>query len=112
MLLNGWLIWSPALNEEKEKAREALRELSKLYTQQSNDPNAPTLHPYTLRGVSSSKNIVYICKQAEPDLIDMDLESDESQSKGDQWWKIHYAASESKPVHVEVSIALLAQIPY
>jgi len=78
-----------------------LRELSKLYTQQSNDPDEPTLHPYTLRGVSTSKNIVYICKQAEPDLIDMDLGSEESQPKGDQWWKINYATSESKPVNVE-----------
>lgn len=90
-----------ALGKEKDKAREAMRKLSKLYTQQSDDPNQPSLHKYTLRGVSTCKTTMYICRQAEPDLIDMNLGSDDPQPTGDQWWKIQYAISESKPVNVE-----------
>lgn len=95
------------LNEEREKAIDSLRELSKLYTHPSELPNQPPLHKYTLRGVSPSKNTVYICRTAVPELIDIDLESEGSQPKGDQWWKIHYEPSESKPVNIEVSV-----IPY
>jgi hypothetical protein len=91
------------LSKEKEKAIDALRELSKLYTEQSEDPEQPTLHKYTLRGVSTSKDTMYICRQATPDLIDIDLEDDNSRPRGDQWWRIHYATSDSKPVNVEVS---------
>jgi len=97
----------PALAEENEKTKEALRELSKLYTQQSDDPNEPKLHKYTLRGVSTSKNTMYVCRQAELDLIDMSLGSEDSEvGQDEQWWKISYAPSESKPVQVEVCLSL------
>jgi hypothetical protein len=99
------LITSVALSDEREKAKDALRELSKLYTQQLEGQDQPTLHKYTLRGVSTSKNTLYICRPAVPELIDIDLESEGSQPKGDQWWKIHFATSEPKPVNVEVSKA-------
>jgi hypothetical protein len=91
------------LNESKEKAREELRELSKLYTEPSNDPSEPKLHAYSLRGVSTNKSTMYICRRAEPDLIDMDLDGDSNKVKGDQWWRIHYAPIGSSPVTVEVS---------
>ncbi|PQE16696.1 ubiquitin interaction domain-containing protein [Rutstroemia sp. NJR-2017a BBW] len=73
-----------ALEEEKEKAKAAWRELSNLYT----DPatSSRPLHKYTLR---------------EPDLIDMQLtDDDQSQSEG-QWWRINYSTSSPTPVSVE-----------
>lgn len=91
------------LNESKERAREELRKLSKLYTEPSDDPAAPKMHPYTLRGVSTNKNTFYICRRPEVDLIDMDLDGDATGAKSDQWWKIHYAATGHNPVTVEVS---------
>ncbi|PVH78657.1 hypothetical protein DL98DRAFT_590199 [Cadophora sp. DSE1049] len=84
-----------ALEGEKEKAREELRQLSKLYTEPSSDPDAPVLHKYTLRGVSTSKSTFYICRRTEPDLIDMDTDVP------DQWWKFHYAPMGYSPVTVE-----------
>ncbi|KIM94930.1 hypothetical protein OIDMADRAFT_184043 [Oidiodendron maius Zn] len=90
-----------ALNEEKEKARDTLRELSKLYTEPSEDPAQPVLHRYTLRGISISKSIMYISTQAEPDLIDMDLNRDQTKSNGDQWWRISYSTSGSTPFSVD-----------
>jgi hypothetical protein len=91
------------LNEEKEKARDTLRELSKLYTEPSEDPTESALHRYTLRGISTSKDIMYICTQAEPDLIDMDLNRDQAKPNGDQWWRIIYSTSGSAAFSVEVS---------
>jgi len=43
---------------------------------------------------------MYICRQAEPDLIEMDLDGDESEPKKDQWWRIHYAPFGSNPFSV------------
>lgn len=93
----------PDLNAQKEKARETLRQLSKLYTEASSEPNEPPTHIYTLRGVSTTKSTMYIRRKAEIDLIDMGLENDEVLSNGDQWWRIDYSSSGSNPVTVEVS---------
>lgn len=91
-----------SLSEAKEKAIEELRNLSKLYTEPSDDPSAPKLRKYSLRGVSTKKDTMYICRRAEPDLIDMDLDSENSEPKNlDQWWKIHYAQFGHSPVSVE-----------
>jgi hypothetical protein len=90
------------LAEVKAKAIEELKSLSKLYTEPSSDPNAPKLHKYTLRGVSTNKQTMYICRRAEPDLIDMDLDGDGTKTEGDQWWRIHYAPVGTSPVTVEV----------
>lgn len=99
---SNFMLTSVALKEEREKAREAFRELSKLYTEPSNESDAPKLHKYTLRGVSTG-NSMYICRRAEPDLIDMTVDGEEPTGPKDQWWRINYATSGEKPVTVEVS---------
>lgn len=78
---------------EREKTREALTNLSNLYTAPSSDNAAPKLHPYSLRGVSTNHSTMYICERAEPDLMDMNLDSSQTTSNNDQWWRIHYSAS-------------------
>lgn len=90
-----------ALDVEKEKARETFRELSKLYTEQSVEPDAPKLKRYTLRGVSTTKSTMYICRRAEGDLIDMDTDGDRPKGPIDQWWRINYASWGDNPVTVE-----------
>ncbi|CZT05976.1 uncharacterized protein RCO7_05199 [Rhynchosporium graminicola] len=84
-----------SLEEEKQKAREELRKLSKLFTEPSSDPDAPQLHRYTLRGVSTSKSTFYVCRRPMPDLIDMDLDVP------DQWWRIYCAPMGYSPMTVE-----------
>jgi hypothetical protein len=91
------------LEQEKQKALASLHELSKLFTQDHKDPNQPRLHKYRLYGVSTTKETTYLRKQAEPDLIDMDLDATEPQTCGDQWWKIKYIMADVKPVTVMVS---------
>lgn len=88
------------LDQEKEKARSSLRELSKLYTEPSEKQNQPPVHKYTLRGVSVNNYLTYIKRKAEPDLIDMDLGA-EVPKEMDEWWKIEYFVSGSKPVNIE-----------
>lgn len=90
-----------ALNVEMEKARQTFRELSKLYTEQSAEPDAPKLKKYTLRGVSTTKSTMYICQRAEGDLIDMDADNNEPKGPIDQWWRINYASWGDNPVTVE-----------
>jgi len=91
-----------ALDEEKQKALASLHDLSKLFTQDHRDPNQPQLHKYKLCGVSTTNEITYLRRQAEPDLIDMDLDATDSKPCGDQWWKIKYAMEDAKPVTVMV----------
>jgi hypothetical protein len=91
-----------ALDEEKQKALACLHELSKLFTQDHKNPNQPRLHKYKLCGVSTTKEITYIRRQAEPDLIDMDLDATDPKTCRDQWWRIKYAMADAKPVTVMV----------
>ena len=100
--LSAVLIHSIDLDLQKEKARETLRQLSKLYTEASTESDEPPTHKYTLRGVTTTNSTMYVRRRAEIDLIDMGLDSDGSQPNGDQWWKIEYASSGANPVTVEV----------
>jgi len=86
---------------QKEKARACLWQLSKLFTEPSDDPDQSRLHRYTLRGISATKNTTYICRQAEADLIDMEVDDDAPKPKRDQWWSVKYSGSTPNPVTVE-----------
>ncbi|KAJ5033526.1 uncharacterized protein L3040_008641 [Drepanopeziza brunnea f. sp. 'multigermtubi'] len=90
-----------ALRAEREKARSELRSLSKLYTEPSNDPQAPDLHMYTLRGVSTTKNTMYMCKRAEAKLINIEADEGELLGANEQWWRIKYTPGVCTSVAVE-----------
>lgn len=78
------------LEQEKEKARASLRELSKLYTEASTEPSSPPTHKYTLRGVSINKFVTYVRRRGEPNLMSMD----EGDMDGvEQWWMIEYSTA-------------------
>ena len=53
---------------------------------------------YTLRGIGTAKDIVYVCRRAEPTLIDIS----DSPLPQDQWWRLEYNASHQTPVKAEV----------
>ena len=77
-----------ALEEQKEKAKASLQELSTLLTQPSDDPeNSPHLR-YTLRGVTTLPHITYVLLPISdgetgntPDAV----------LRGQQWWKINFS---------------------
>jgi hypothetical protein len=98
------------LNEEKEKTLASMRKLSQLLTVESDEPNSPRLSKYYLRGVSVSKDVTYICRRAEPDLIEMDLDEEHSKDRDDQWWRCAYIIESGNPqveVHVSGNWAVL-----
>ncbi|CCD44842.1 hypothetical protein BofuT4_P051910.1 [Botrytis cinerea T4] len=80
------------LQDEREKAKEAWRELSTLYT----DPakTSRELHRYTLRGVSLTKETTYVCTHIVPDLIDFTAnEAERIPLSNVQWWRMHFSTS-------------------
>lgn len=81
--------------EGRARAQEKLKEISRLYTIPSNDPKQPPHEKYTLRGVSTGANVVYVLEKTKPDEED-DMLSTEA--KDWQWWKIEYLSTETKPV--------------
>lgn len=93
----------PALKEEKEKTLETMRKLSRLYTSEDSTADLKKLNKYLLRGVSTKKDVTYICRRAEPDLIEMDLDSESPKLPSDQWWRCAFLIEKGVPrVSVEV----------
>ncbi len=45
---------------------------------------------------------MYICRRAEPELINLDEGGGSEPKVLDQWWRVHYAPFEVKPVVIEV----------
>ena len=86
------------LEEEKEKARASLRELSKLYTEPPTQANSPPTHKYTLRGVSVSKFVTYIRRRGEPNLMSM---AEGDMDGVEQWWMLEYSTAGMQHVTVK-----------
>lgn len=64
-----------------------------------------TCKKYLLQGVATKDSIVYVCKRAQEDLIEL---SDAPQ-KRDQWWRLELKPEDSsEPVKTEVSLAICA----
>ncbi|RKF58402.1 putative ubiquitin interaction domain-containing protein [Golovinomyces cichoracearum] len=77
------------LNRKKDILRADLRELSNLYTHQSSLPEAPKLTPYSLRGLCTNRNTIYVCQliNASEDLSLLH----EPKLPINQWWRIQYS---------------------
>ncbi|KAI4724189.1 hypothetical protein E4T49_08081 [Aureobasidium sp. EXF-10728] len=73
-----------ALEEEKEKTRKALTELSK----ENGLPVENLKHRYTLRGVSTKPHVTYLLRPRDPS--DTAMADDEDAPEGMQWWRIEY----------------------
>ncbi|CAI4213796.1 unnamed protein product [Parascedosporium putredinis] len=83
----------------KQKCTEAEAFIGQLYTNPEQEGAAPMISPrYTLRGIGTASNIVYVCKRAEPTLIELG----DSPVTQDQWWRLEYNASHSTPIKAEV----------
>ena len=86
------------IEEEKQRCAEVDKFIGSLLT----DPNKPgslaTCKKYTLRGIATGKDIVYVCRRAEPTLIEL---ADNPDPK-DQWWRLEYTGNRQLPVKAEV----------
>ena len=88
------------LNVEKKACIQLLQRLNEKLTVPTEDAHWSPAHAYHLRGVAASHDVVYICRRAEPDLIEMEADS----GPVDQWWKLAYVPDDAEPIKVEVSI--------
>lgn len=112
------IISGKALEEQKDRAREKLAEISALLTRPSDDPKTNPQHPYTLRGVSTDPNVTYVLCAVEEGkgndstqdklAVDDDMGDEAMRGGGStavdyQWWKLSYLSGDSKPVTKTVS---------
>ncbi|KAI9149409.1 hypothetical protein HJFPF1_11461 [Paramyrothecium foliicola] len=88
-----------ALKAQLEQIQAKQRFLGKLLTvpDKPGRPKPMSCKRYLLRGVATPTDIVYVCRRAEPDLIDLD----DAPRHSDQWWRLAYAAKDSEPVRSE-----------
>ena len=72
-----------------------------MYTIPTDDPNQPPYEKYTLRGVTTSANVVYVLEKTVPDEKNNILSA---KAKDWQWWKIEYLSTETNPVVPKASL--------
>lgn len=86
------------LGQEKEACCDLLRRMAEVLTVPSEEAEMHPTHKYTLRGVITSPDVVYMCQRREAD----DSETEGSSAKVDQWWRCAWVAGDENPVKQEV----------
>jgi hypothetical protein len=88
------------LGAEKAACEQLLRTLQRRSTAPSEEGDGwRPVHRYTLRGVTASPDVMYVCRRAEPDLMEMD---GASSPPTDEWWKLGYVTDDDDPIKAEV----------
>ncbi|KAG6068632.1 hypothetical protein E4U32_000135 [Claviceps aff. humidiphila group G2b] len=84
---------------ELEQIKTKQRFLGQVLTQpnKSGRPQPMTCKELLLRGVVTQSDVVYVCQRAEPDLIQLESES----QPVDQWWRLAYRPDDNEPVKTE-----------
>ena len=89
------MLTTPEFENVQNNVRDRLKEVSKLYTEPSHDPDQPPTHRYTLRGVRTTSHTVYVLEKARPeDENDMLLPAADDW----QWWKLDYDTTSVSPI--------------
>jgi hypothetical protein len=90
------------LKAEKETCERLLATLAQKKTAPSEtEPDWRPVHKYTLRGIGAAPEVMYVCRRAEPDLMEMGESSDPSE----EWWKLAYLPDSDDTLQVVVSLA-------
>ncbi|KAI9791947.1 MAG: hypothetical protein M1816_003216 [Peltula sp. TS41687] len=95
-----------SLEEQKDKAKESLAEISVVLARPSNDPKINPKHRYTLRGVSTEPHITYVlCTVQDEESNNSTLNQATQEVAGQgpgtqsyQWWRMSFTSGESNPV--------------
>lgn len=89
------------IRARKANCEQVFRKLSSRFTVPSEEEKWNPTHKYTLRGLSNSHDVFYVCIRAEPDLMEVEGADDAPVSR-DQWWKLGYVEKDAEPVKTEV----------
>lgn len=89
-----------ALEISRTRALEKFADISQWYTKASEDPKEPPHYKYLLRGVSSSKETIYVLES--DDTID-DFATSKANANEWQWWKLSYASGHTEALSRSVS---------
>lgn len=77
--------------------------MAEVLTVPSEEAEMDPTHKYTLRGVITSPDVVYLCRRVEADAS----ETEASGAKVDQWWRCAWVAGEEASVKQEVCSLLV-----
>lgn len=75
-----------------------LKKLNTAFTVPCEDPKLTPEHKYTLRGVITSPDVIYICRRKEREPF---VETEEDV---DQWFRIAWVPDEDNPIKHEVCV--------
>lgn len=81
--------------------------MAEVLTVPSEEPEMDPVHKYTLRGVITSPDVVYMCRRREADPSEMEASS----AQVDQWWRCAWVAGDENPVRQEVCPPLVPKFP-
>lgn len=85
-----------------ERLKASERFVGRLLTDPDRErPQDLTCKKYSLRGIGTSKDTVYVCKRTETPLIDL---GDDCPEPGDQWWRLEHTTNKEQPVKAEVCV--------
>ncbi|KAG7122333.1 hypothetical protein HYQ44_003231 [Verticillium longisporum] len=89
------------LNADRDYLKQYRRYLNTLLTDPEPEDGGEPIpfhgKKYLLRGVATGRDIMYICRRTEPQLIDLE----ETAQPLDQWWRLAYVAGDEQPVQAE-----------
>lgn len=77
------------LDEQRQKAVDAIQQNAHSAAQMANSPDAPHKHKYTLRGVSTQPHITYV-------LYPTDSELSPDQQQEFQWYRISFSVKDGQ----------------
>lgn len=90
-----------ALEVSRTRALEKSVEISQWYTKASKDLKEPPHYKYLLRGVSSSKDTIYVL---ENDGTIDDFATSKTDAYEWQWWKLSFASGQTEALSRSVSL--------
>lgn len=87
------------LESELERYKASERFVGRLFTDPARErPSELSCKGYSLRGITTTKDVVYVCKRSEEPLIEL---GDVAEPRN-QWWRLEHTANREQPVQAEV----------